>query len=54
MLDEQSVQTVSTSFHIFKNKENVELMLNESLNQLKFDSVHTGNSLHFFGRFQQC
>ena len=54
MLDERSVQTVSTSFHIFKNKENVELMLNEILNQLKFDSVHTSNSLHFFGRFQQC
>ena len=37
MLDERSVQTVSTTFHIFKNKGNVEVMLNESLNQFKFD-----------------
>ena len=33
MLDERSVQRVSTPFDIFKNKENVEAMLNESLNQ---------------------
>ena len=31
---------VSTPFNIFKNKENVESMLNESLNQFKFDSTH--------------
>ena len=40
MLDERSVQTVSTPFYIFKNKENVESMLNKSLNQFKFDSTH--------------
>ena len=40
MLDEWSAQTTSMPFNIFKNKENVESMLNESLNQLKFDSTH--------------
>ena len=42
MLDEWCFQTVSTPFNIFKNKENVESMLNESLNQLNlnFDSTH--------------
>ena len=40
MLDEQSVQVVSTPFNILKNKQNVELMLSESLNQFKFDSAH--------------
>ena len=40
MLDERSVQTVSTPFNILKNKENVESMLNERLNQFKFDSTH--------------
>ena len=35
MLDERSVQTVTTPFNIFKNKRNVEAMLNESLNQFK-------------------
>ena len=40
MLDKRSVQTVSTPFNIFKKKENVDSMLNESLNQLKFDSTH--------------
>ena len=39
MLDERSVQTVSRPFNIFKNKENVESMLIESLNQFKFDST---------------
>ena len=39
MLDERRVQTVSTPFNIFKNKENVESMLNASLNQFKFDST---------------
>ena len=39
MLNERSVQTVLMPFNIFKNKENVELMLNESLNQFKFDST---------------
>ena len=32
MLDERSVQTVSMPFNILKNKENVESMLDESLN----------------------
>ena len=39
MLDERSVQTVSKPFNIFKKKENLESMLNESLNQFKFDSA---------------
>ena len=40
MLDERSFQTVSTPLNIFKDKENVESMLNESLNRFKFDSTH--------------
>ena len=40
MLDERSIQTLSTPFNIFKNKRNVEAMLNESLKQFKFDSTH--------------
>ena len=40
MLDERSVQTVSTPSNIFKNKRNVEAMLNLSFNQFKFDSAH--------------
>ena len=46
MLDkcERSVQTASTPFNIFENKGNVVWMLNESLNQFKFDST----------RFQQA
>ena len=39
MLDERSVQAVSVPFNIFKNKGNVEAMLNESLNRFKFDST---------------
>ena len=39
-MDEQTVQMVSTPFNILRSKENVELMLNESLNQFKFDSTH--------------
>ena len=48
MLDERSVQTVSTPFNILKNKENVESMLNESLNQFKFDSTHFQQALNIF------
>ena len=48
MLDERSDQMVSTQFSIFKNKENVESMLNESLNQFKFDSTRFQ---HFFYTF---
>ena len=48
MLDERSVQTVSTPFNIFKNKENVESMLNESLNQFKFDSTHFQQAFEIF------
>ena len=40
MLDERSIQTVSTPFNILKNKGNVESMLNESLNEFQFDSTH--------------
>ena len=48
MLDEQSVQTVSTPFNIFKNKEKGESMLNESLNQFKFDSTHFQQAFNIF------
>ena len=51
MLDGWSVQTVSTPFNIFKNKENVEWMLNESLNQFKFDSTHFQQALDIFYAF---
>ena len=46
-----SVQTVSTPFNIFKNKENVEWMLNESLNQFKFDSTRFQQALDIFYAF---
>ena len=52
MLDEQSVQTVWTPFNIFKNKGNVEAMLNESLNQFKFDSTHLQQAFNYFLRYQ--
>ena len=48
MLDERSVQKVSTPFNIFKNKENVESMLNESLNEFKFDLTHFQLALNIF------
>ena len=48
MLDERSVQTVSRPFNIFKNKENVESMLIESLNQLKFDSTRFQQAFDIF------
>ena len=56
ILDERSVQTVSTPFKIFKNKENVESMLNESLSQFKIDSTHSHfqQAFDIFLRFQQC
>ena len=54
MLDERSVQTVSTPFNIFKDKENVKSMLNEGLNQFKFDSTHFQQTFDIFLRFQQC
>ena len=41
MLDERSVQKVSTPFNIFKDKENVESMLNESLNHLQLKIKYT-------------
>ena len=52
MLDERSVQTVSTPFNIFKNKENVEAMLNGSLNQFKFDSTRFQQAFNIFLHFQ--
>ena len=54
MLDERSVQTVSTPFNIFKNKRNVEAMLNESLKQFKLDSTHFQQAFNIFVLFQQC
>ena len=48
MLDERSDQTVSKPFNIFKNKGNVESMLNESLNQFKFDSTHFQQAFNIF------
>ena len=53
MLDERSVRTVSRPFNIFKNKENVELMLIESLNQFKFDSTRFQQAFDIFLRFQR-
>ena len=50
-LDERSPQTVSTSFNVFKNKENVESMLNESLNQFKFDSTLFQQAFNIFYAF---
>ena len=54
MLDERSVQTVSTPFNSFKNKGNVEAILNEILNQFKFNPTHFQRALNNFSRFQQC
>ena len=53
MLDERSVQTVSAPFSIFKNEGNVESMLNESLNQFKFDSTHFQQAINICLCFQQ-
>ena len=47
MLDERSVQTVSTPFNVFKNKENVESVLKESLHNLNL-TQHTFNKLSTF------
>ena len=52
MLDERSIQKVSTPLNVFKNKGNVEAMLNESLNHFKFDSTHFQQSFNNFLRFQ--
>ena len=46
MLDERSVQTAATTINIFKNKGNVEAMLNESLNQ--FDLTHFQQAFNIF------
>ena len=51
MLDERSVQTISTPFNIFKNKENVESMLNKSLNQFKIDSTQFQQTFNIFNAF---
>ena len=45
---------VSMPFNIFKNKENLELMLNKRLNQLKFDLTHFQHAFNIFLGFQQC
>ena len=54
MLDERSVQTVLTPFNIFKNKGNVEAMLNESLKQFKFDSTHFQQTFNIFYAFNNA
>ena len=41
----------SMQFNIFKNKGNSELMLNESLNQFKFDSTHFQQAFNIFYAF---
>ena len=51
MLDERSDQTVSTPFNTFKNKRNVESMLNESLNQFKFDLTQFQQAFNIFYPF---
>ena len=51
MVDERSVKTVLTPFNIFKNKGDFELMLNESLNQFKFDSTHFQQPFNIFYAF---
>ena len=51
MLDERSGQTVSVPFNIFKNKGNVESMLNEILNLFKFDSTHFHQGFNIFYAF---
>ena len=48
MLDERSVQTVSKPLNIFKNKGIVDSMLNESLNQFKFNSTHFQQAFDIF------
>ena len=48
MLDERSAQTVSTPFNIFKNKDNVESMLDESLYHFKFDSIRFQQAFNIF------
>ena len=53
MLDERSVQTVARPFNIFNNKENIESMLIESLNQFKFDSTRLQKAFDIFLRFQR-
>ena len=44
--------TASTPCNIFKNKGNVEAILNENLNQFKFDSTHFQQAFKIFLRFQ--
>ena len=44
---ERSVQTASTPFNIFENKENDVWMLSESLKQFKFDSRRFQHFLRF-------
>ena len=51
MLKTQSVQTASAPFNIFVNKGNVVWMLNESLNQFKFDSTGFQQAFNIFYTF---
>ena len=48
MLDERSVQMASKPINIFKNKGNVESMLNERLNLFKFDSTYFQQAFNIF------
>ena len=46
---------VHTPFNIFKNKENVESMLNETLlNKFKFDSIHFQQTFNIFYAFNNA
>ena len=52
MLDKYMLNGVSsTSFNIFENKGNVAWMLNESLDQLKFDSTGFQQAFNIFYAF---
>ena len=53
MLDERSVQTVSTPFNISKNKGSVESMFDETLNQFKFYSTHFQQAFIIFRPFNE-
>ena len=48
---ERSVLTASTPFNIFENKANVVWILNESLNQFKFDSTRFQQAFNIFYTF---
>ena len=56
MVDERSVQTVSTPFSILENKGhkgNVVWMLNENLNQYQYLILHAFNKLYTFNNVER-